>query len=146
VEYSGEIELPAPMHRVRAVLQDPEVLGRLVPSSREMRPVGPGRFEGEVVIGLPPLGARYPVSATASEGGGGLRLHAVGVGRAEGMELQADCRIAAAGAGTHLHYRVRLELGALGRWVPAWAAQRAVHDFLDQLRREVEPARGGGRG
>ncbi len=144
VEWSGEIELPAPAHRVRAMLRDPEVLARLLPASRDLRPAGPGRFAGEVVVGLPPLGARYPVSATASEDEGALRLEAVGEGRAEGMELQARCLLSAVGSGTRLRYRVRLELGTLARWVPAWAAQRAVHDFLDQLRREVEQARGRG--
>jgi carbon monoxide dehydrogenase subunit G len=141
VEWAGEIELGAPEALVRAVLRDPEVLGRLVPASRELRPVGGGRYVGEVVVGLPPFGARYPLTATATEDEGGLCLDAVGEGRAQGMALEARCALAPLPRGTSLRYRIRLELGALARWIPAWAAQRAVQDFVADLRREVEGAR-----
>jgi carbon monoxide dehydrogenase subunit G len=142
--------LPAPPQRVHHALRDPEVMARLLPASRDLREVGPGRFEGEVVIGLPPLGARYPVTATATLDAGELRLAAAGGGRAEGLRLDARCLVEpapGAAAGTRLRYDIAVELGALGRWVPGFAADRAASDFLDALRRELDapPRPAGGR-
>lgn len=139
MELCGEAVLNASPDRVRALLNDREVMGRLLPATRDLRPVAPGTLEGALVLGVPPLGQRVPVRVTVKEEGEWVRLRVAGTGRAEGMWLNADCALSAGAAqgSTRLAYRLAAELGALGRLLGEATGARLIAGFLDGLRREL---------
>ena len=138
MECSGAVVLAGPPEKVRALLRDRRVLGRLIPAWRDLREVGPGAYVGALVVGLPPLGQRYPVRIVAAEDEGGMRVSAVGTGRAEGLSVEADCRLGAGPAArtTALGYRVRADFGRLA-WLSNLAGPHLVSDFLAGLGREL---------
>jgi carbon monoxide dehydrogenase subunit G len=144
MELVGEAAVAAPPADVWAALHNREALARLVPASRTFRQVGPGAFEGQLVLGVPPFAQRHDVRLTVSETPGGLDLTAAGTGRSEGLRLEVHCALApGARAGTTaVAYRLTGQLGPLQRLVAGAAGQRLVAGFFAGLQAEIA-GRGG---
>jgi carbon monoxide dehydrogenase subunit G len=114
MELNGEQRVSAPLARVWAALNDPEVLRQCIPGCRELERDGSDRFTAVAEVKIGPIGARFKGSVQLSEidapngyvisgkGNGGI------AGSAQG---KARVRLTDDAGGTLLSYAVEAEVG-----------------------------------
>lgn len=141
VELAGVYTVSGSPAQLRSILQDREVVGRLVPALASLEPVGPGEYVGTLVVGRPPLCRTYPARLEVREEPGGQEVvvDLRGTGRAAQLRATARCRLEPGPEGTTVRYAFSAEFGPLGALAGS-AAQRLVGDFFRGL--DDEMARG----
>lgn len=135
MEIVGEALVPATPARVREVLADPVRMQRVTSAhAGALTPVGPGEWDADWVLGLPPLGQRHRVRLRLADDAGVLRLDVRGRGHGDAVSLTARCRLEPVPpAATRVRYHLQVELGGLGGWLGSGAARRAVEEFFAAL-------------
>ena len=125
------------------MLQDPDVIAKTTPGAREMRRVGPERYEGKMRLGLGPFGAEFAVAITRADVVAPERytMLVAGVGRFASLSGSVALRLAAEGAGAVLHYTADFQVGgaaaALGQRVLESVGQLMARQGLEALSREL---------
>lgn len=114
MELSDEITIDAPIERVYAALNDPEVLQKCIPGCEELIKHSDTEMEAKVVLKVGPVKARFggdvvldtagapEAFSLTGQGNGGTAGHAKG---------GADVTLTADGDSTILRYEAKAEIG-----------------------------------
>ncbi len=136
MELRGEAALSCPEAQARVVLSDVRRLCSLVPEAGGLRPAGPDRMEGELVLGHPPLARRHAVRLVLERETRILAVRLEGLGRSAHLRLEAELELSPLGTGrTRLVYHMRAELGTLAQVLAGQGLERHVQDFLSEVQR-----------
>jgi len=127
------------------MLQDPDVIAKTTPGTREMRRVAPERYEGKMRLGLGPFTVEFDVAITLADVVAPERysLRITGRGRLATLDGHVALRLEPDGArpGTALHYtgdfQVGGRAGALGHRVLEPVGQLMARQGLEALSREL---------
>ena len=125
-------------------LQDPDVIAKTTPGTRDMRRVAAERYEGKMRLGLGPLVAEFDVVVTLTDVAAPERytMHVAGGGRLASLRGSVAVQLSPDGAGVVLRYRADFQVGgpaaALGHRLLESVGQLMARQGLEAMNREVE--------
>jgi hypothetical protein len=135
--FAGSIEV------VWGMLQDPDVIAKTTPGTRDMRRVAAERYEGKMGLGLGPFVAEFDVVITRVDVVAPERytMNVAGAGRLATLGGSVALRLSPDGAATVLHYTADFQVGgpaaALGHRLLESVGQLMARQGLDALSREL---------
>ena len=137
MEMTGEQMIAAPLQRVWAALNDPDVLRRAIEGCETFERTSPDSFAARVTAGIGPVKARFggAVTLTDVDPPNGYTLAGEGTGAGAGFAKgQARVRLTDVGGATRLSYEVRAEVGGklaqIGSRLIDQAARRQADSFF----------------
>jgi carbon monoxide dehydrogenase subunit G len=137
MEMTGEQMIAAPLQRVWAALNDPEVLRRAIDGCESFERASDGSFAARVTAGIGPVKARFngAVTLTDLDPPNGYTLVGEGTGAGAGFARgQARVRLADVAGATRLSYEVKAEVGGklaqIGARLIDQAARRQADSFF----------------
>jgi len=114
MELNDEITIPAPMEKVYASLNDPEILQECIPGCEELIKHSDTELEAKVVLKVGPVKARFNGNVTLDTEGAPNRFSLVGAGNggvAGFAKGGADVELVDQGDSTLLKYTAKAEVG-----------------------------------
>ena len=114
MEMTGEQMIPAPLQRVWAALNDPDVLRRSIEGCESFERTSESSFAARVVVGIGPVKAGFggAVTLTDIDPPNCYTLTGEGSGAGAGFARgQARVRLAEVGTSTRLSYEVKADVG-----------------------------------
>lgn len=137
MEFTGEHLVPAPIGKVWAGLNDPEILRRSIPGCTEMLQTGDSEFTASVVVRVGPVSATFKgkVELSDLDPPYGYTLSGRGQGGPAGFAKgSARIRLTPEGEGTRLSYIADVDIGGKmasvgGRLIQS-VAKKNAEDFF----------------
>ena len=114
MDMTGEQMIGAPIHRVWAALNDPDVLRRSIRGCESFERTSPTSFAARVVAGVGPVRAGFSGAVTLADidPPNGYTLIGEGTGAGAGFAKgQARVKLADVGGSTRLSYEVQADVG-----------------------------------
>jgi len=114
MELKDEIIINAPMERVYAALNDPEILRQCIPGCEELTQQSDTELEAKILLKIGPVKARFSGDVQLDKSGapGAFSLMGQGNGGAAGhAKGGADVTLAAEGETTILTYDAKAQIG-----------------------------------
>ncbi len=141
----GTHAFPGSVEVVWRMLQDPEVIAKTTPGTRDMRLVAPDRYEGKMRLGLGPFTADFDLTIALTDVLAPQRyaMLITGRGRLAILDGHVALRLTpdTAGSGAVLHYTGDFQVGgaaaALGHRVLEPVGQLMARQGLEALSREL---------
>jgi carbon monoxide dehydrogenase subunit G len=140
MEMSGEQVIAAPIRRVWAALNDPEVLRQAIEGCEAFERTSDDRFAVRMVARIGPVKAGFSgaVSLTEVDPPNGYTLTGEGTGAGAGFAKgQAQVRLAEVGGATRLSYAVKADVGGklaqIGSRLIDQAARRQAESFFTRF-------------
>ena len=137
MEFTGEHLVPAPIDKVWAGLNDPEILRRSIPGCTDMLQTGDSEFTASVVVRVGPVSATFKgkVELSDLDPPYGYTLSGRGQGGPAGFAKgSAQIRLTPEGEGTRLSYIADVDIGGKmasvgGRLIQS-VAKKNAEDFF----------------
>ena len=139
----GTHAFPGSVAVVWGMLQDPDVIARTTPGTRQMRRVSPERYEGKMRLGLGLFTAEFDVAITLADVVAPERytMMVAGEGRLASLRGSVALRLSPDGASAVLHYTADFQVGgaaaALGQRVLESVGHLMARQGLEALSREL---------
>jgi uncharacterized protein len=143
VIFEGSHAFPGSVEVVWGMLQDPDVIAKTTPGTRDMRRVSPERYEGKMRLGLGPFVAEFDIAITRADVVAPERytMTFAGAGRLASLAGNVALRLSPDGAATVLHYTADFQVGgpaaALGHRLLESVGQLMARQGLEALSREL---------
>jgi carbon monoxide dehydrogenase subunit G len=149
MEFTGEHLVPAPIGRVWAGLNDPEILRRSIPGCTDMLQTGDSEFTASVVVRVGPVSATFKgkVELSDLDPPYGYTLSGRGQGGPAGFAKgSARIRLTPDGEGTRLSYIADVDIGGKlasvgGRLIQS-VAKKNAEDFFSAFSSVVTGGKG----
>ena len=141
--FEGAHALAGSVEVVWGMLQDPDVIAKTTPGTREMRRVAPERYEGKMRLGLGPFVAEFDVAITRVDVVAPERYTMLveGEGRLASLKGSVALRLLPDGAASVLRYTADFQVGgpaaALGHRLLESVGQLMARQGLEALSREL---------
>ena len=139
----GQHALPGSVDLVWEMLQDPDVIAKTTPGTRDMRLVAPERYEGKMRLGLGPFVAEFDVAITRVDVVAPERytMLVAGEGRLASLKGSVALRLSPDGPASVLRYTADFQVGgpaaALGHRLLESVGQLMARQGLEALSREL---------
>jgi hypothetical protein len=139
----GQHALPGSVAVVWEMLQDPDVVAKTTPGTRDMRLVAPERYEGKMRLGLGPFVAEFDVAITRVDVVAPERytMLVAGEGRLASLKGSVALRLSPDGPASVLSYTADFLVGgpaaALGHRLLESVGQLMARQGLEALSREL---------
>lgn len=141
----GDHLFPAPRATVWELLLDPEVLGKTMPGSAQIRRVSPERYEGKMGVGIGPItAADFDLTITLSDVLAPERytMDIDGRGRFGFSRGKAEVTLRDEGGRTAMHYQADLQVGgkiaAVGQRLLDSVSKLLLRQGLEAMSAELE--------
>jgi uncharacterized protein len=144
VKISGTYTLPLPQERAYAVMQDPDVLARVIPGCESLEKVGPDEYRMKMKMALASLSGAFEgkVRITEQAPPNSFRLVVEGTGRIGFVKGDGLLKLSpASGGGTEVAYEGDAQVGgtiaAVGQRLIDGTAKTMIKKFFDKLAAEA---------
>ncbi len=143
MKIEGEHSLPAPREQVWAALNDPNVLTRVTPGLKTLRPTGPDAYDATIELALGPVKGAYQgtvkiIDKTPPEK---MTIAVEGGGRPGTIKATGALTLEARESVTLVHYvgdaQVTGVLMSVGHRLFGGVAKQMAGEFFKALEREV---------
>ncbi len=139
----GEHSLPAPRERVWAALNNPDVLTRVTPGLKALKPTGTDAYDATIELAVGPVKGAYQgtVKITDKTPLEKMTLVVEGGGRPGTIRATGALTLEAQGSATMVHYvgdaQVTGVLMSVGHRLFGGVAKQMAGEFFKALEREV---------
>jgi uncharacterized protein len=144
VKISGTYTLPLPQERAYQVMQDPEVLARVIPGCESLEKIGPDEYRMKMKMALASLSGAFEgkVRITEQTPPNSFRLVVEGTGRIGFVKGDGLLKLTPAEAGgTEVAYEGEAQVGgtiaAVGQRLIDGTAKTMIKKFFDKLAAEA---------
>ncbi len=143
MKIEGEHSLPAPRERVWAALNDPDVLTRVTPGLKTLKPAGADAYDATIELAVGPVKGAYQgtVKITDKTPPEKMTIVVEGGGRPGTIRATGALTLEAKDAATLVHYvgdaQVTGVLMSVGHRLFGGVAKQMAGEFFKALEREV---------
>ena len=144
MKISGTYTLPLPQERAYEVMQDPEVLARVIPGCESLEKIGPDEYRMKMKMALASLSGAFEgkVRITEQTPPNSFRLVVEGTGRIGFVKGDGLLKLSPAEAGgTEVAYEGEAQVGgtiaAVGQRLIDGTAKTMIKKFFDKLAAEA---------
>jgi carbon monoxide dehydrogenase subunit G len=141
----GEHTFPGPRQTVWNLLQDPEVLAKVMPGARKLHLTGDGTYEGVIRIGVGPVtAAEWSLNVALKDRvePASYVMHVDGKGALGFTRGSATVNLDEVDGGTRMRYHADLSVGGkvagVGQRLLDQVAKMVTRQGLDALNKELE--------
>ena len=143
MKISGTYTLPLPQERAYAVMQDPDVLARVIPGCESLEKIGPDEYRMKMKMALASLSGAFEgkVRITEQTPPASFRLVVEGTGRIGFVKGDGLLKLAAVNGGTEVAYEGDAQVGgtiaAVGQRLIDGTAKTMIKKFFEKLAAEA---------
>ena len=144
MELSGQYTFEAPQEIVWSMLQDPEVIGSIIPGSQGLEEIGENQYHAELIVKVGPIKGKFEgnVELTNINAPDSYTLLMNGKGPAGHVDGEGNVRLEYSDGITTMHYsgdaKVGGKIATVGQRLLDVAAKAIAKQSLNALAKQVQ--------